>query len=150
QALRGAPAGHPAERHRVAEPLRRGVFYLGWNLTVRPPCYAHGHQETYVGFEAFLAAAPTGVTQAAAAVIQAVGIVGGEPKCCKSFLALDIAVAVASGAPCLRRFPVARTGRVLLFAAEDALGVVRRRLDGICAAAGVDLAALDLDVITAP
>jgi hypothetical protein len=81
---------------------------------------------------------------------QAVGIVGGEPKCCKSFLALDIAVAVASGAPCLRRFPVARTGRVLLFAAEDALGVVRRRLDGICAAAGVDLAALELDVITAP
>jgi len=81
---------------------------------------------------------------------QAVGIVGGEPKVCKSFLALDIAVAVASGAPCLRRFPVARTGRVLLFAAEDALGVVRCRLDGICAAAGVDLAALDLDVITAP
>ena len=81
---------------------------------------------------------------------QAVGIVGGEPKCCKSFLALDIAVAVASGAPCLRSFPVARTGRVLLFAAEDALGVVRRRLDGICAAAGVDLAALELDVITAP
>lgn len=81
---------------------------------------------------------------------QAVGIVGGEPKSCKSFLALDIAVAVASGAPCLRRFPVVRTGRVLLFAAEDALGVVRHRLDGICAAAGVELAALDLDVITAP
>jgi len=33
---------------------------------------------------------------------QAVGIVGGEPKCCKSFLALDLAVAVASGAPCVR------------------------------------------------
>jgi len=28
---------------------------------------------------------------------QAVGIVGGEPKCCKSFLALDLAVAVAAG-----------------------------------------------------
>lgn len=81
---------------------------------------------------------------------EAVGIIGGEPKCCKSFLALDMAVAVASGAPCLRRFATLRTGRVLLFAAEDALGVVRRRLDGICAAAGVDLAALDLDVITAP
>jgi len=27
---------------------------------------------------------------------QAVGIVGGEPKCCKSFLALDMAVAIAS------------------------------------------------------
>jgi hypothetical protein len=81
---------------------------------------------------------------------QAVGIVGGEPKCCKSFLALDIAIAVASGAPCLRRFPVPRAGRVLLFAAEDALGVVRCRLDGIAVAAGVDLAALDLHVITAP
>lgn len=81
---------------------------------------------------------------------EAVGIVGGEPKCCKSFLALDMAVAVASGTPCLRRFATARTGRVLLFAAEDALGVVRRRLDGITAAAGVELAALDLDVITAP
>lgn len=81
---------------------------------------------------------------------EAVGIIGGEPKTCKSFLALAISVAVASGAPCLRRFPVARTGRVLLFAAEDALGVVRRRLDGICAAAQVDLAELDLDVITAP
>src|SRR2546425_9918248 len=34
---------------------------------------------------------------------EAVGIVGGEPKCGKSFLALDVAVAVASGAPCLRR-----------------------------------------------
>ena len=37
---------------------------------------------------------------------QGVGIVGGEPKCCKSFLALDIALAVACGAPCLRRYPV--------------------------------------------
>src|ERR1700719_237139 len=37
---------------------------------------------------------------------QAVGIVGAEPKCCKSFLALDLAVAVAAGVPCLRRFAV--------------------------------------------
>jgi hypothetical protein len=81
---------------------------------------------------------------------EAVGIVGGEPKCCKSFLALDLAVAVASGSPCVRRFPVARTGRVLLFAAEDALHVVRRRLAGIARAAGHDLADLDLHVITAP
>jgi len=32
---------------------------------------------------------------------QAVGIVGGEPKCGKSFLALDMDVAVAAGAPCV-------------------------------------------------
>ena len=81
---------------------------------------------------------------------QAVGIVGGEPKCCKSFLALDLAVSVASGAPCLRRFPAVRTGPVLLFPAEDALGVVRQRLGGISAAAGVDFASLQVDVITAP
>jgi RecA-family ATPase len=81
---------------------------------------------------------------------EAVGIVGGEPKCCKSFLALDMAVAVASATPCLRRFPVARPGRVLLFAAEDALSTVRQRLDGICAAVDRCLVDLDLQVITAP
>lgn len=81
---------------------------------------------------------------------QAVGILGGEPKCCKSFLALDLAVSVASGAPCLRQFPVVRTGPVLIFPAEDALGVVRQRLHGICAAAQVDFESLAVDVITAP
>lgn len=81
---------------------------------------------------------------------QAVGIVGGEPKCCKSFLALELAVAVACGAPCLRHFGVPQPGRVLLYAAEDAPHVVRARLEGICAAAGCSLADLDVQVITAP
>jgi AAA domain len=81
---------------------------------------------------------------------EAVGIIGGEPKCCKSFLALDLAVSAAAGKPCLRRFAVHRPGRVLLYAAEDALHIVRRRLDGICAAAGLDLADIDVQVITAP
>lgn len=80
---------------------------------------------------------------------EAVGIVGGEPKCCKSFLALDMAVSVASGAACLRRFEVPNPGRVLLYAAEDALHVVRKRLEGICAAARIELGDLDLQVITA-
>src|SRR6202795_1863809 len=78
---------------------------------------------------------------------QAVGIVGGEPKCCKSFLALDLAVAVAAGVPCLRRFAVPRAGRVLLFAAEDALHIVRRRLEGIAAAASVVSPNLHIKVI---
>ena len=75
---------------------------------------------------------------------QAVGIIGGEPKCGKSFLALDLAVAVATGTPCLRRFP-AVSGRVLLFAAEDAAHIVRER--GIAQAAGTSLDALDIDVV---
>jgi RecA-family ATPase len=45
---------------------------------------------------------------------------------------------------------VPRPGRVLLYAAEDALHIVRRRLDGICAAAGRTIADLDVQVITAP
>lgn len=81
---------------------------------------------------------------------EAVGIVGGEPKCCKSFLALAMAVSVAGGVPCLRRFAPTQTGRVLLFAAEDALHVVRQRLAGIAAAAGRVLVDLDIHVITAP
>lgn len=81
---------------------------------------------------------------------QAVGIVGGEPKCCKSFLALDMAVAVASGRACLRQYQPARSGRVLLFAAEDAPHVVRQRLEAICHASGVSLRACDIQVITAP
>jgi RecA-family ATPase len=81
---------------------------------------------------------------------QAVGIVGGEPKCYKSFLALDMAVAVATGTPCLRSFPVKQKGGVLLFSAEDAQPIVRRRLEGIALAAGVCFETLDLQVITTP
>ncbi len=81
---------------------------------------------------------------------RAVGILGGEPKLGKSWLALDVAVSVASGAPCLRRFAVPRPGPVLLYAAEDALHIVRQRLDAVTAAAGVDLVGLPLHVITAP
>ena len=80
----------------------------------------------------------------------AVGILGGEPKCCKSFLALDMAVSVASGTSCLRQFPVRRQGTVLFFPAEDSLAVVRRRLEGICVAGDLDLEALPIEVITAP
>lgn len=81
---------------------------------------------------------------------EAVGIVGGEPKVCKSFLALDMAVAVASGTPCLRRFPTPKRGRVLLFAAEDSLAIVRERLAGIAVAAGLALDSLDIHVILEP
>jgi len=81
---------------------------------------------------------------------EAVGIIGGEPKCGKSFLALDLAVSVASGTACLGRFHTARAARVLLYAAEDPLHVVRERLEGITAARAVDLRTLALYVITAP
>lgn len=81
---------------------------------------------------------------------QGVGIIGGEPKCCKSFMALDLAVSVASGSPCLRSFRVPERGHVLYFAAEDALHIVRSRLEGICEAAETDLHKLSLQLITSP
>ena len=81
---------------------------------------------------------------------QAVGIVGGEPKCGKSLLALDLAVAVAAGVPCLRRFAADEPGPVLLFAAEDAGHIVRARLQGIASAAGARFDALDIAVIDVP
>lgn len=79
-----------------------------------------------------------------------VGILGGEAKLGKSWLALDAAVSVASGVPCLRSFAVPRPGSVLLYAAEDALHSVRKRLEAITAAAGIGLGGLPLHVITAP
>ena len=81
---------------------------------------------------------------------QGVGIIGGEPKCGKSFLALDLAVAVAAGVPCLRHFPTAGRGTVLLFAAEDAGHIVRDRLQGIARAAGAAFETLDIAVIDIP
>ena len=80
---------------------------------------------------------------------QAVGIVGGEPKCGKSFLALDLAVA-AAGVPCLRRFAADEPGPVLMFPAEDAGHIVRARLEGIAKAAGARFETLDIAVIDVP
>lgn len=81
---------------------------------------------------------------------EAVGIIGGEPKQGKTFLALDMAVAVATGAPCLRHFQTHSTGPVLLYAAEDSHRVLCQRLQGIAAAAGVSFETLDIHVIATP
>lgn len=80
---------------------------------------------------------------------QAVGFIGGAPKCCKSWLGLDLAVSVASGTPCLGRFEVERAGPTLVFLAEDSLPQVRRRIEGLCRHRRLEIDALDLHVITA-
>jgi len=78
-----------------------------------------------------------------------VGILGGAPKSAKSWLALEIAVSVASGTPCLGRFRVERPGTVLLYAAEDSPAIVRSRLEGIVAHRGLALESLPIEAITA-
>ncbi len=79
-----------------------------------------------------------------------VGILGGAPKCCKSWLALEMALAVGSGQPCLGAFGVQDAGPVLVYMAEDAAPVVKARLSGICRHRGLDLGALPVHLITAP
>jgi len=80
----------------------------------------------------------------------AVGWIAGSPKACKSWLALELAVSVASGTPCLGRFEVTAQGPVLVYLAEDALAQVRERVSGLCVSRGLDLRTLDLHAITTP
>ena len=79
-----------------------------------------------------------------------VGVIGGAPKSCKSWLGLEMAVSVASGTPCLGKFKPARRGRALLYMAEDADHTVRERLEALCRQRAVSLDAVDIFVITAP
>jgi AAA domain len=78
-----------------------------------------------------------------------VGIIGGAPKSAKSWLALEMGVAVASATPCLGRFPVEKAGSVLLYAAEDAPSIVRSRLESLASHRGLKLETLPIQVITA-
>jgi hypothetical protein len=79
-----------------------------------------------------------------------VGVLGGPPKTTKTWLALDMAISVASGTPCLGRFTCARPGPVLLFAAEDSEEMLRRRIDSLCASRALSLPDIPLYVITEP
>ena len=79
-----------------------------------------------------------------------VGIIGGAPKCCKSWLGLDLALSVASGTACLDCFHVAESGGALIYMAEDAAPIVKQRLAGLCRHRSLDLATLPIGVITAP
>ena len=79
---------------------------------------------------------------------RAVGIIGGAPKSLKTWLALEMAVALASGSPCLGTFAVPSPGKVLLYAAEDSAAALRVRLESLAHHHGFELALLDIRVIT--
>ena len=81
---------------------------------------------------------------------RAVGVIGGAPKCAKTWLGLDMALSVATGTPCLSKYAVPEPGPVLIYLAEDALPVVRQRVDGMAKHRGLDLAGVEIHVITAP
>ena len=79
-----------------------------------------------------------------------VGVIGGAPKCAKTWLGLDMALSVATGTACLGKYAVPEPGPVLVYLAEDAILVVRERIEGMARHRGLDLAPNEIHVITAP
>ena len=79
-----------------------------------------------------------------------VGVIGGAPKCAKTWLGLDMTLSVATGTACLGKYAVPEPGPVLVYLAEDALPVVRERVEGMARHRGLDLARVEIHVITAP
>jgi hypothetical protein len=80
----------------------------------------------------------------------AVGVIGGAPKCAKTWLGLDMALSVATGTPCLGKYAVPEPGPVLVYLAEDALRAVRERIEGMARHRGLDLDQVEIHVITVP
>ena len=80
----------------------------------------------------------------------AVGVIGGAPKCSKTWLALDMSLSVATGTACLDRYEGPQPGPVLVYLAEDALAIVRERVEGIARHRGLQLDSVPIHVITAP
>jgi hypothetical protein len=79
----------------------------------------------------------------------AVGIVSGPPKALKTWTALEMAIAVSTGVPCLSTFPVHRTGPVLLYAAEEPMPALHTRLHALAHAHQLELDQVDIRVIAA-
>ncbi|MEK7860030.1 MAG: AAA family ATPase [Chloroflexota bacterium] len=73
-----------------------------------------------------------------------VGLLGGPPKAFKTWVAAELALAVATGTPAFGRFAVPDPGTVLFFGAEDPPPDLRTRFDGIARARRLDLAKVPL------
>jgi hypothetical protein len=79
-----------------------------------------------------------------------VGLLGGAPKVCKTFLAAELALAVASGTSALGRYAVHAPGAVLFYGAEDSLAALRVRFEGLALARGLRLDTLPLYLLDTP
>ena len=75
------------------------------------------------------------------------GILGGAPKTGKSYFALDLCVAIASGTSCAGRFRVLAPGPVVVLCAEDPRPVVSSRLTALARARGRAVEELPIEVI---
>ena len=73
-----------------------------------------------------------------------VGLLGGPPKAFKTWVAAELALAVATGTKAFGRFAAPDPGPVLFFGAEDPPPDLRTRFDGIAHARRLDLTKVPL------
>jgi hypothetical protein len=81
---------------------------------------------------------------------ESVGLLAASPKLGKTWLAVEFAIAVATGANVLGRFPARQTGPVLFFGAEDDPSDLRLRFDAVADVRGVDLGSAPLLLLDVP
>jgi len=81
---------------------------------------------------------------------EGVGVIGGAPKSCKTWLGLELSVSVATGTSALGRFAVVDSGPVLLYGAEDAAPRLRERLEALATSRELTLGAIDVRLIVVP
>ena len=88
-----------------------------------------------IGHKQLLSGPQTGIKWLVDGLIKAgsIGFIAGEPKTSKSWLALHIAQAVATGTPVLGRFKVPGPARVLFVEEEDAYETVITRFKDLAA-----------------
>lgn len=79
-----------------------------------------------------------------------VGLVGGQPKQLKTYVATELAYAVATGHKALGRFEVERSGPVLGLFAEDDLLDIRTRFEQVAEARGGALEKIPVHLIDTP
>ena len=79
-----------------------------------------------------------------------VGILGGHAKVCKTHLAAEMAIAVASGQNALGMLPVTSSGPVLFYGAEDALPMLRGRFEDLANARDLSLDNIPLFLLDVP
>ncbi len=81
---------------------------------------------------------------------RAVGVLGGAPKSFKTWLAVDLALSVASGTKALGCFPVRQPGPVVFFGAEDAPALLRERFAALASHRTLALERLDVFLLDVP
>lgn len=80
---------------------------------------------------------------------KSVGLLVGHPKVGKTFLAAQIALAVAGNGEVLGK-PARCTGPVLFYGAEDSLPALRTRFDGLASITGIALPEIPLYLLDIP